>query len=104
MLAIITLVEWNSLGRDPMAPQILSPFIGRDITIYDAAGSAPKPVEFQEALQHSVATHNSSRIEVAFVFDGPFFLLCFFTPIVVFRAMGCIATKFLSKHSPANGN
>ena len=84
-LAIITLVEWNSLGREPMRPQILTPFIQREITVRENAAAAPQLVDFSEAERRKRVSNGSPHLEVAFLFNGPLFLICFFVPVFVFH-------------------
>ena len=72
-LAVITLVEWHSLDRDPVRRQILSPFIERNISVSilnkpDSNAfelpAAPPPIESPDAeLQY----------EVEFKFNGLLF-------------------------------
>lgn len=86
-LAIFSLLEWNSLDRDPVGQQIMSPFIERHIemTVGEANAAAPD--------QYSLAGPGKSpdavlNYEVEFSFNGPIFLLCFFGPMLVFMACG----------------
>ena len=76
-LAIITLLEWHSLDRDPMRKQILSPFIDRSISAVvdkESAGSTGREPEL--------------RYLVEFKFKGLLFLLYFFAPVLAFHAIG----------------
>lgn len=95
-LAIITLVEWRNLEQDPLERQILSPFIQREITV-----SIEEPRSGDE-IGGSTGTHtknntsdvDSLQYEVAFHFNGPLFLLCFFAPILLFHGLGLLWIRF----------
>jgi len=79
-LAILTVLEWNSLDNDPMREQILSPFIGREVSVMTQ----------QESLAGSVAEDALDpglRYEVEFHFNGPLFLAYFFLPVLALRAV-----------------
>jgi hypothetical protein len=84
-LAVITLLEWRSLDRDPVRQEILSPFIERRMAV--TVDSAPAPArdsgEFFEAEESPDA---ELRYEVDFAFNGPLFLAFFFAPMLVFQA------------------
>lgn len=104
MLSFITIVEWRSLDRDPLKAEILSPFITRHIEIApggappggappggpppggDSSGSA-RPVN---SLQEQPAAGTQTTVELGF--NGPFFLACFFIPIILFHGLGNLLT------------
>ncbi len=76
-LAIITLLEWHSLDRDPMRKEILSPFIARNVSAVvdeESPGSAGREPEL--------------RYLVEFQFKGVLFLLYFFGPVLAFHVVG----------------
>ena len=79
-LAILTLMEWRNLERDPLEREILSPFIQREITISRGEGLAPVD---QLAMQGADLEIPGVRYEVEFHFNGPLFLLCFFGPVLL---------------------
>ena len=94
MLSFITIVEWRSLDRDPLKAEILSPFITRHIEIVpggappggDSSGSA-RPIN---SLQEQPAAGPQTTVELGF--NGPFFLACFFIPIILFHGLGNLLT------------
>jgi len=93
MLAIITLVEWNSLDRDPMREQIFTPFIQREITLNLDGGDSARNIDFSE-LERAVKTPSSSlQYKVRFHFDGPLFLACFFIPVLAFHGIGWLMSR-----------
>jgi len=94
-LAVITVLEWNSLDRNPVQQEIFSPFIERTMTVEveepDAQASNGNPSQQQEPD----ATLN---YQVSFHFNGPLFLACFFTPILVFHGLGALWGRL--RHTP----
>ena len=88
-LAIITMVEWRNLEQDPLERQILSPFIQREITVSMAQSGGAD--EF-DTLETTAA--DELQYEVAFHFNGPLFLLCFFAPILLFHGIGHLWSRF----------
>ena len=92
-LAVLTLVEWNSLDNDPMRQQILMPFIQRDVIM--AAGDTIIEGElYSNADERSTsAAAVSVPHRVKFRFDGPLFLACFFLPVLVFHGLGWLVSR-----------
>lgn len=93
-LAIMTIIEWNSLDRDPLNHQIISPFIQRDIKA-SVQPQAPGLVENEiPGLDIPPATAESAdavlHYEVALDFNGPLFLACFFAPVAIFQGLGML--------------
>ena len=88
-LAIITMVEWRNLEQDPLEREILSPFIQREITVSMAQSGGTD--EFDKPETTAV---DALQYEVAFHFNGPLFLFCFFAPILLFHGMGRLWSRF----------
>lgn len=85
-LVIVTVLEWHSLDRDPLSREIMSPFIGREVTIVPAPASGaliPGPIALQQ--------------QVTFHFDGPLFLACFFGPVLVFHGIAYLLFRMRGK-------
>ncbi len=76
-LAVLTLLEWRTLDRDPIGHQILTPFIEREISVGADPGA-------EEILQYQVDIR----------FNGPLFLACFFGPVLLFLGIGRLAARF----------
>jgi hypothetical protein len=96
VLAVLTIVEWNNLDRDPMTEQIFLPFIERDIqlsmTNTAATGELGNPdSDVPEISSGNVG--NSVQTVVEIDFNGPLFLAYFFGPILIFHAVGLIWQK-----------
>ncbi len=90
VLAVLTLVEWNSLDREPMREQIFLPFIEREIRLSTTkADTAP---EFAEALPAN-SGERPLQAHVQIDFNGPLFLACFFGPILVFHLIGLLLRR-----------
>ena len=90
-LAILTILEWRSLGRDPIAQQIFTPFIQREITIIPAASVALDPLDFTG--QADATKRAEPRYEVEFTFNGPLFLAYFFGPVALFHGLGVLMAR-----------
>ncbi|CAA0081324.1 Uncharacterised protein [Halioglobus japonicus] len=93
VLAVLTLVEWNSLDREPMSEQIFLPFIERKITLSTTGtsataepGTAGENFSAEDA-QHTLQTH------VLINFNGPLFLVYFFGPVLIFHALGMLWSR-----------
>jgi hypothetical protein len=88
-LAVITLVEWRSLDRDPVKQQILSPFIERTVAVSVEEADTPPGdstgVEDEEESPDAVL-----RYDVEIGFNGPLFLAYFFTPVLIFQGAGML--------------
>lgn len=89
-LAILTLLEWRNLDRDPLHRDILSPFIQREITVtrqqdslpVDGLGSDGEGLDPREL-----------RYEVEFHFNGPLFLLGFFGPVLLIHGIAHLVNR-----------
>lgn len=92
-LAVITLVEWNSLDRDPVKQEILSPFIERTMAVSVAEANAP-PGDSAGTRDSAQSPDAAIRYDVQIAFNGPLFLACFFTPILVFQVIGMMWNRF----------
>jgi hypothetical protein len=90
-LAVITLVEWNSLGRDPIGQEIFLPFIAREISVNVMEASDPDPLEF--STESDAAAAGGLQYEVEFFFNGPLFLAYFFGPILFIQGIGLLAAR-----------
>ena len=85
-LAILTLMEWRQLDRDPLNRQILSPFIERSVTVHVGHASMALD-EFESGSKEGNDQGANTRYEVDFGFNGPLFLICFFGPVIIFHAL-----------------
>ena len=85
-LAILTLMEWRQLEQDPLNRQILSPFIQRQVTVH-VGHSETMVDDFDRESEGQNDESIKTRYEVAFHFNGPLFLLCFFGPVLAFHAL-----------------
>lgn len=89
-LAVFTLLEWRGLDRDPLGQEILSPFIERRIAVEvervpsNADGDIPALIGQDEAADAAL------RYNVDIAFNGPLFLACFFTPVLIFHGLGLL--------------
>jgi hypothetical protein len=92
-LAVITLVEWNSLDRDPVKQEILSPFIERTMAVSVAGADAP-PADSTGAGDSAQSPDAALRYDVQIAFNGPLFLAYFFTPIVVLQGIRMLWNRF----------
>jgi len=92
-LAVITLAEWHSLGRDPVKQEILSPFIERTIAVSVDEADAP-PGDSTGTGDSAQSPDAALRYDVQIGFNGPLFLACFFTPILVFLGIGMLWDRF----------
>ena len=95
-LAILTLVEWRQLDGDPLNRQILSPFIEREVSIRPGQSGEATDVIDDFPSGSDVDTSKTS-IEVAFHFNGPLFLLCFFGPVAVFYGVALLLQRLRGK-------
>ena len=83
-LAVLTIIEWRGLDRDPVGQPLMLPFIEREVTVALDA----KPItgmQFAEGQEEEQAAPN---YEVEIRFNGPLFLLCFFGPVLLFFGIG----------------
>jgi hypothetical protein len=81
-LAVLTIIEWRSLDRDPIGQQVFLPFIEREISVLPATISGNAPEASRDAAS---MLDGPVRYEVEFHFNGPLFLACFFVPVMVFH-------------------
>ena len=106
-LAILTLIEWRSLDRDPMRKQILSPFIEREITARLNESGAAGDIVFEDPLEaRSVAGHTPEanvQYVVEFGFDGVLFLVYFFVPVLAFHGAGWLVNVLRSGAGRSGG-
>jgi hypothetical protein len=92
-LAVLTIVEWRSLDRDPMSEQIFLPFIERQIEFSKTDANA---LEQPGTTGSDVPNRGGSRnpqTHVQIDFNGPLFLAYFFGPVLVFHAIGLLVRK-----------
>ncbi len=90
-LAVITLVEWNSLDRDPIGQQLFLPFITREISVNVMEEGASDPLDFSTASDDAAA--GGLQYEVEFFFNGPLFLAYFFGPVLFIHGIGLLAAR-----------
>ena len=86
-LAVITVLEWNSLDRNPVRQEIFSPFIERTMTVEVEESPAPLREDTVLQLEEPDAALN---YQVSFHFNGPLFIACFFIPILLFHGLGAL--------------
>jgi hypothetical protein len=82
-LAILTILDWNTLDRDPASEVILMPFIIREAVLEETPAASEldfTPTENEKPYQYKVAIE----------FNGPYFLACFFLPILAFQLIGLL--------------
>ena len=93
VLTILTLVEWRSLGRDPMSEQIFLPFIERKITLSRAEANTTNQLgtTADDPTGQNVRRNLQTDVEIAF--NGPLFLACFFGPILIFNGIGLLSAR-----------
>jgi len=92
-LAVITLVEWHSLDRDPVKQEILSPFIERTMAVSVAEAEAP-PLESTGTGAAGESPDAVLHYDVQIAFNGPLFLAYFFTPIVVLQGIRMLWDRY----------
>lgn len=92
VLAVLTIVEWHSLDRDPMSEQIFLPFIERQITLplTDANTTEQLGTTLGDHPAGSVGRGLPTQVEIDF--NGPLFLVYFFGPVLIFHAIGILYT------------
>jgi hypothetical protein len=91
-LAVLTLLEWRSLDRDPLGHQILTPFIEREVTVHQLPRQDGQLLDFSDEAPPEAAS--KTQYEVEFHFNGPLFLLCFFGPVLAFQGLGWLARRY----------
>ncbi len=88
-LAVMTLVEWHSLERNPVTQEIISPFIQRNIDV--SLANAVSPADASGGLVDAEDSADAIlRYDVELKFNGPLFLACFFGPVLLFHAIGLL--------------
>jgi len=92
-LAVLTLIEWRSLDRDPIGQQILTPFIEREISVDVARDTAQPEIDFGADAQADDDPQNGLQYTVEIHFNGPLFLACFFGPVLLFQGIGWLAAR-----------
>ncbi len=98
-LAILTLLEWNSLDRDPMRKQILSPFIERDITVQVDGEAYTGPGDQGLSPPGGAGDDRGISYHVEFSFNGPLFMACFFAPVLVFHGVAWLLVRLWDRYS-----
>lgn len=99
-LALITLVEWNSLDRDPMRKDIMSPFIARDVSVSVQEQSQDSGDVLSKSPPADVGDQLPLRYEVEFSFNGPLFLVGFFLPVLFFYGVAWAVTAIRRPQNP----
>ena len=94
-LAVLTLMEWRALERNPLGHEIMTPFIERDVTVSVQESDASGLPDFEREQATGPSEH--LRYEVALDFNGPLFLACFFGPVLVFQGLGLLAARIAGK-------
>ena len=94
------LVEWNSLDRDPMRKDIMSPFIARDVSVSVQEQSPDRGDVFDESPPADAADQLPLRYEVEFSFNGPLFLAGFFLPVLLFYGVAWVVTAIQRPENP----
>jgi hypothetical protein len=92
-LAVITLVEWHGLDRDPVKQEIFSPFIERTIAVSVEESAAPAG-ESAGTFAQEESADAVLRYDVEISFNGPLFLACFFAPILLFQGLGMLWNRY----------
>ena len=92
-LAVITLVEWNSLGRDPIGQEIFLPFIAREISVNVMEADASGPLDFDTLSEGDDGAAGGLQYWVEFFFNGPLFLAYFFGPVLFVQGVGLLAAR-----------
>jgi hypothetical protein len=88
VLAVLTLVEWHSLDREPLNEQIFLPFIERDITMTVTDSNAGDSPGVTGGDLPGVDESRSLQTHVQIDFNGPLFLVYFFGPILILQGIG----------------
>lgn len=87
---MITLLEWNSLDRNPVRQEIFSPFIERTMTV---EVEEPELVVSNDAASEPEAPDAALNYQVSFHFNGPLFIAYFFTPILLFHGLAALWSR-----------
>jgi len=91
---VVTMLEWNSLDRDPVRQEIFSPFIERTIKVEVEAAPALEIGEVDSPQAEPDAVLN---YEVSFHFNGPLFIACFFVPVLIFHGLEVLWNRLRRK-------
>jgi hypothetical protein len=94
VLAVITLVEWNGLEREPMNEQIFLPFIEREITLSTTQADITEQAGMADVVVSGEGAPRILQTHVQIDFNGPLFLVCFFTPVLIFHAAGMLWSRW----------
>jgi hypothetical protein len=92
-LAVITLIEWRSLDRNPIEQQIFSPFIERDIRVSRPAPSSVGELGTPTGSRQNRDSLSDLQYEVQFHFNGPLFLAYFFGPVLTVHGLGLLLSR-----------
>ena len=92
-LAVLTLMEWRALDRDPLGHQILTPFIHREVTVSVEGDSSSRVLDFDQRDAPDTPTGGQLQYEVEIDFNGPLFLACFFGPVLLFQGLGWLGRR-----------
>ena len=84
-LAVLTIVEWRSLDREPMKEHVLLPFIERNIRLDVSRGASL--AEDPQHLEQPPPSDKPLHYEVEVGFNGPLFLLCLLGPVLLFQGI-----------------
>ncbi len=87
-LAVLTLLEWRTLDRDPVGHQILTPFIERDIAVGLDPRAASQDDPAGADIPEDLVAEDVLQYQVEIRFNGPLFLACFFGPVLAFLGLG----------------
>ena len=93
VLAVLTLVEWRSLDRDPMSEQIFLPFIEREITVSRADANTLQKLGQTEGEFPEKNVQRSLQTVIQIGFNGPLFLVYFLGPILIFHSIGLLSAR-----------
>jgi hypothetical protein len=91
-LAILALLEWNSLEREPLREPILSPFIERTISLGRDSrrdGDSNMVIAGEDPAT-SGSGLSALQTVVDIRFNGPLFLVCFFGPVLLLHAVSML--------------
>ena len=92
-LAVLTLLEWRSLDRDPMREQIITPFIEREISVKLDRPAPADELDFSTLDQREQAPDAALQYIVEFHFNGPLFLAVFFVPVLAFHGLDWLVAR-----------
>lgn len=91
-LAVITTVEWYNLEREPLEHEILSPFFERRVQV-SIERQPPATTEIP-GMAESAGADAALRYDVSLDFNGPLFLVCFFTPVLIFHGAAALWRRY----------